>query len=91
MENYNNSDASLELEYESNQGSTPGSNCDEDGLSENLEPELSATTYDNDEYYSLSTIEAQLQAQHNATLLAQLHTNIKAQAQLLDPTYQKLL
>src|SRR5271169_4160723 len=40
--------------------------------------------------YSPLTIEAQLQAQHNATLLAQLHADIKAQAQLPDPTYQKL-
>jgi hypothetical protein len=34
--------------------------------------------------------EAQLQAQFNTTCLAQLHADIKARAQLPDPTYKKL-
>jgi hypothetical protein len=41
MENYSDSDTSLESEYESSQGSAAGSDCDEDELSQNLEPELS--------------------------------------------------
>jgi hypothetical protein len=93
MENYSDSDTSSESKYESDQGSALGSGCDEDEPTENLEPELSATIHDHDydAYYSPSTVEAQLQAQHNATLLAQLHADIKGRAQLPDPTYQKLL
>jgi hypothetical protein len=80
IENYSDSDISSESEYKSDQESAP----DEDELSENVEPELSATIHDHDHDrfdYSPSTIEAQLQAQYNATLLAQLPY----------PTYQKLL
>jgi Transposase IS4 len=44
MEDYSDSDVSLESEYESDQESTPGSNCDTDD--KNLEPELSETSYD---------------------------------------------
>jgi hypothetical protein len=93
IENYSNSDTLSESEYESDQGSALGSGCDEDEPTENLEPELSATIHDHDydAYYSPLTVEAQLQAQHNATLLAQLHADIKGRAQLPDPTYQKLL
>ena len=41
MEDYSNSDTSSESEYESDQGSTPGSDSEEDGLIKNLKPELS--------------------------------------------------
>ncbi len=43
MESYSDSDTSSELDYESNQGSTPGSNYDEDKLAMNLEPKPSKT------------------------------------------------
>ena len=90
MEDYSDSDTSLESEYESDQQSTYGSNCDTDELYENLEPELSETI--NDEFENAPwNPEAQLQAQLNTTYLAQLHADIKARAQLLDPTYKKLL
>ena len=88
MEDYSDSDTSSESEYDSDQRSIAGSSSDED---ENLEPESSTPIHDDDQYYSQSTIEAQLQAQHDATLLAQLHADIKARAQLPYPTYQKLL
>jgi hypothetical protein len=88
MGDYGDSDTSSESEYESDQESLPESNSDTDESSQNLEPEHSAPVHD--EYYSQSTIEAQLQAQHNATLLAQLHADIKARAELPDPTYEKL-
>jgi hypothetical protein len=81
MENYNDSDTSSESEYKSDQESAPGSNYDEDEPNKNLEPELSATIHHDDGIdYSPCTIEAELQAQHNATLLAQLHADIKARA-----------
>jgi hypothetical protein len=89
MEDYSDSDTSSESEYGSDQESSPGSDSGTDELPENLEPEHSAPIHD-DDYYSQSTIEAQLQAQHNATLLAQLHADIKARAELPDPTYKKL-
>ena len=79
-----------ESEYESDQESTPGSNCDEDEPSRNLEPEFSAATIDSNDSdcnYSQSAMEAQLQDQHDVILLAQLHADIKARAQLPDPTY----
>ena len=84
MEDYSNSDTASESEYESDQGSTPGSDSEEDEPSENLEPELSKPMhgYDN----ALSNPQAQLQARR----LVQLHAEIKARAQLPDPTYQKL-
>jgi hypothetical protein len=88
MEEYSDSDTSSESGYESSQGSTAGSDCDEDELHENLEPERSETC---DEYESTPwNPEAQLQAQLHAAQLAQLHADIKAQAQLPDPTYKKL-
>jgi hypothetical protein len=87
MDSYSDSDTSSESEYESDQGSIHGSNYDDD---EDLEPELSTTTYD-DDYHSQSTIETELQAQHDAALLAQLHADIKGRAELPDPTYPKLL
>jgi hypothetical protein len=79
MENYNDLDTSLELEFESSRGSAAGSNCNEDKPSESLEPKSSRAIYNDDRFnYSLSTIKAQLQAQYNTTLLARLHSNIKA-------------
>jgi hypothetical protein len=78
VENYSNSDTSSESEYESSEESTAGSNCDED---ENLEPELSEMIHD--EYRNAPwNPEAQLQAQ--------LHADIKAGAELPDPTCKKL-
>ena len=41
MESYSDSDTSSESDYESSQGSTPRSDCDDDELSENIKPELS--------------------------------------------------
>src|ERR1700722_6765665 len=89
MEDYSNSDTSSESEYESDQESAPGSDCDTDDLHENLEPELSETIHDEFENAPWNP-EAQLQAQLNTTRLAQLHADIKARATLPDPTYQKL-
>src|SRR2546423_4931688 len=83
MKDYSNSDTSSESEYGSDQESLPESN------SENLEPELSKTIHDEYENAPWNP-EAQLQAQLNTTYLAQLHANIKAQAQLPDPIYKKL-
>jgi hypothetical protein len=89
MEDYSDSDTSLELEYESNQGSIPESNSEEDELHKNLEPNLSEPIYK--EYdNALSNPQAQLQARLEAQRLAQLHAEIKARAQLPDPPYQKL-
>ena len=89
MEDYSNSDTSSESEYESDQGSIPGSDSEEDELSKNFEPELSELIYK--EYdNALQNPQAQLQARLQAQRLAQLHTEIKARAQLPDPTYQKL-
>jgi hypothetical protein len=84
MEDYSDSDTSSESEYESDQGSTPRSDSEEDEL-ENVEPEPSEPIYK--EYdNALQNPQAQLEAQR----LAQLHAEIKARAQLPDPTYQKL-
>jgi hypothetical protein len=89
MEDYSDSDTLSESEYEPDQGSTPGSDSEEDELSENLEPELSEPIYE--EYdNALRNPQDQLQAQLQAQRLAQLHAEIKARAQLPDPTYQKL-
>jgi hypothetical protein len=88
MEDYSNSDTSSESEYGSSQGSIVGSDCDKDEQSQDLEPEPSEFY---DEYENaLWNPDAQLQAQYNATLLAQLHSDIKARAELPDPTYEKL-
>ena len=58
MEDYSNSDTSLESEYESNRESAPRSDHDTDD--ENLEPELSEI---HDEYKNAPwNLEAQLQA-----------------------------
>src|SRR6266487_4769122 len=90
MEDYSDSDTSSESEYNSDQMSITGSDYDEDEPTENLEPELSETIYK--EYNNCAwNPQAQLQAQLNATCLAQLHAEIKARAQLPDLTYQKLL
>ena len=79
----------MESEYESDQESTHGSDCDTGELHEHLKPELSKTMHD--EYKNAPwNPEAQLQAQLNTTCLAQLHADIKARAQLPDPIYKKL-
>ena len=89
MEGYSDLDTSSESEYESDQGSTPESDSEEDELSKNLEPELSEPVYE--EYNNAPwNPQAQLQARLQAQRLAQLHAEIKARAELLDPTYQKL-
>jgi hypothetical protein len=83
MEDYSDSDTSSESEYESRQGSAAGSDCGEDEH-ENLEPEPSKSY---DEYENALWNPA---AQLHAVQLAQLHADIKARAELLDPTYKKL-
>jgi hypothetical protein len=88
MENYSDLDTSSESEYESNQGSAAGSDFDEDEPRQSLEPEPSEFY---DEYESAPwNLETQLQAQLDAVQLAQLHADIKARAELPDPTYEKL-
>jgi hypothetical protein len=87
MEDHSDSDTSSESEYESDQESSPKSDDDMDELPENLEPEFREI---HDEFENAPwNPEARLQAQVNTTRLAQLHTDIKARAQLLDPTYEK--
>jgi hypothetical protein len=77
MDDYSDSDSSLESEYESDQESISESNSDTDERYENLEPELSEIIHN--EYKNASwNPEAQLQAQFNATQLAQLYADIKA-------------
>jgi hypothetical protein len=68
MENYSDSDTSSESEYESGQGSEAGSDCDDNELSQNLEPEFSKfhDKYEN----ALWDPKAQLQAELHAAQLA---------------------
>jgi hypothetical protein len=88
MENYSDSDTSSESEYDSGQGSATESDCDEDELDQDLEPELSEIR---DEYENAPwNPEAQLRAQLHTAQLAQLHADIKARAELPDPSYEKL-
>jgi hypothetical protein len=88
MENYSDSDTSSESEYRSSQGSVAESDNDEDELSQNLEPEHSEIY---DEYENVPwNPEAQLRTQLDTAKLAQLHAEIKARAELPDPTYEKL-
>ena len=76
MENYSDSDTSSESEYDSGEGSTAVSNCDEDELRQDLEPDPSE---DYEEYRNtLWNPDAQIQAQLDDAKLAQLHANIKA-------------
>ena len=88
MEAYSDSDTSSESEYDSDKDSTLDPNLEEVDPREEVEPELSAP--DHDEYETFWTPADQLEAQINASYLRQLHTNIKAQAELPNPTYQKL-
>ena len=69
IEDYSDLDTSSESEYESEQESTHGSDCDSDELYKNLEPELSKTIYDEYENAPWNP-QAQLQAQLNTTCLA---------------------
>src|ERR1700722_14280369 len=87
MENYSDSDTSSESEYESSKGSEARSNC-EDELSQDLEPEPSE--FYNEYQDALWNPEAQLKSQLHDAQLAQLHAEIKARAELPDPTYKKL-
>jgi hypothetical protein len=65
------------------------SDCDEDEPSQDLEPEPSE--YYDDEYRNTPwNPDAQIQAQLDDAKLAQLHAEIKAWAELPDPTYEKL-
>jgi hypothetical protein len=93
MENCSDSDTSSESEYESDQGSAADSDCDEDERSQDLEPELSEfhDKYENSLWNPEAQLHTQLHAQLHAVQLAQLHADIKARAQLPDPTYPKLL
>jgi hypothetical protein len=88
MDNYSDSDTSLESEYKSNQGSAAGSGCDEDEPSQDLKPDLSE--FYNEYKSTLWNLEGQLQAQLDTVQLTQLYADIKAWAELLDPTYEKL-
>ena len=81
MENYSDSDTSSESEFDSVGGSITGSDNDEsqDLESQDLEPEPSE--YYN-EYRNVPwNPDAQIQAQLDAVQLAQLHAEIKAQAE----------
>jgi len=81
MEDYSDSDTSSESEYESDQGSTPRSDSEEDKPSENLEPELSE---------EFNNAPWNPQAQLDTIHLAQLYNEIKARAQVPNPTYPTL-
>ena len=80
------------MEYESNQGSTTESNCDEDEPTQNLELERSEfyNEYESTPWNLEAQLQDQLQAQLDAVQLAQLHADIKARAELPNPTYEKL-
>jgi hypothetical protein len=93
MENYSDSDTSSESEYNSDRDSISISDY-EDESSQDLEPEPSEyynDDDDDDEYKNTPwNPDAQIQAQLDDAKLAQLHAEIKAQAELPDPTYEKL-
>jgi hypothetical protein len=72
--------------YESNESLSPDSDHDEDECDEDLEPEASQESIE-----EFDGIPWSPQAQMNTERLAQLHRDIKASAELLDPIYQKLL
>ena len=83
MESNSDSDTSSELDYESDQGSTPGSDNDKE---ENLEPELSEPITE-----KFSNAPWTPQTRLDTICLVQLHSDIKASAQLPIPTYPQLL
>jgi len=91
MENYSDLDTSSESEYNSGEGSTAVSDCDEDELcqDQDLEPEPSEYY---DEYMNTPwNPDAQIKVQLDAAQLAQLHAEIKARAEIpYNPTYPKL-
>ena len=88
MENYSDSDTSSESEYNSGGGSAAVSDCDDGEPSQDLEPEPSEYY---DEYRNIPwNPDTQIQAQLDDAKLAQLHAEIKARAELPDPTYEKL-
>jgi hypothetical protein len=85
MENYSDLDTSSESEFDSINGSIAESDDDE---SQDLEPEPSKYY---DEYQNAPwTPQAQIQAELTTMQLAQLHDEIKAQAETPDPAYLKL-
>jgi hypothetical protein len=84
MEDSSDSDALSESDYGSGKDSSLGSDCDMEEPSENLEPEPSETL---EEYNNAPW---NPQAQLDTIRLAQLHSDIKASAQLPIPTYPKL-
>lgn len=88
MEFYSDSDSDSESDYNSDLESATGSDEEEVDEPNNLEPEPSVHSHN--EYECHWTPEDQLKAQINATHLRQLHANIKAQAQVPTPAYEKL-
>jgi hypothetical protein len=93
MENYSDSDTSSESEFDSIRGSVAESDDDESqdqdqDQDQDLEPEPSEYC---DKYRNVPwNPDAQIATQLDAAQLAQLHADIKAQAELPDPTYKKL-
>jgi hypothetical protein len=96
MENYSDLDTSSESEYNSGEGSIAVSDCDEDELCQDQDLEPEPSEYYDGEYYDDEyknrpwNPDTQIQAQLDDAKLAQLHAEIKAWAELPDPTYEKL-
>jgi hypothetical protein len=88
MDGYSDSDTSSESEYDLDKDSTIEADLDEVDLHEEVEPEPSVPNHNEYETFWIPT--DQLNAQIHAHQLRQLHTKIKAQATIPDPTYQKL-
>jgi len=78
-------DTSSESEYDSGQDST--SEMDKDSDDETLEPERDVLDFENAPWDPTAQLHA---TQLHARQLAQLHAEIKAQAELPIPTYPKL-
>jgi hypothetical protein len=78
MENYSDSDTSLESEFDSIKGSIAESDDDESQDLENQDLEPEPSKY-HDEYKNVPwNPDAQIQAQLDSVQLAQLHAEIKA-------------
>src|SRR5437667_5331968 len=93
MENHSDLDTSSESEYDSGEDSIAVSDCDEDELSQDQDQDLKPEpSEDYDKYRNIPwNPDAQIQAQLDDAKLAQLHAEIKAQAEIpSDPTYSKL-
>ena len=89
MECNSDSDSNSESDYDPDHESATEFDDDEVDQPCNLEPEPSVPTHTN-EYECHWTPEDQLKAQINATRLRQLHADIKAQAKMPTPAYEKL-